>query len=384
MNKNLNLKIVGSGPTGLLLAITLSKLNFNIFLTDLLSREKLIKKNKTYAITHSTRKILSKFNLWGKLKSYLYGFDSLSISDSVTSDFTILTTSDLDNDLSSLDTIGWVVKHSDLMNVFFDEIDGKDNIFFKTSIDSSYDDINFNYTFLSTGANSNYKKNHNYIDFRKSYNQSCLTFEVLVRDNVHKRAYEIFRKEGPLALLPLDENKYQIIWTASTSKSIDRLSSSKSFLLDNLSTIVPEYFKLDQIISDINIFPISLSLYLPIFNLNNLIYVGDSFHTFHPVGGQGLNTCWRDVNAIYDIFNRDVSTLNKHLNLFKYKYYLKRAIDIISTIIVTDLLIKIFANKNPFLLPFRKISFLLLNKFILIRRIILNLMTKSLIFSSIK
>jgi len=29
MNNYLNLKIVGSGPTGLLLAISLSKLNFN-------------------------------------------------------------------------------------------------------------------------------------------------------------------------------------------------------------------------------------------------------------------------------------------------------------------------------------------------------------------
>jgi 2-octaprenyl-6-methoxyphenol hydroxylase len=112
MNNNLNLKIVGSGPTGLLLAITLSKLNFNIYLTDLLPREKLIYKDKTYAITHSTRKILTKFNLWDKLKPHLYRFDSLSISDSVTSKFIILNTFDLDKDIVSLDTIGWVVIHS--------------------------------------------------------------------------------------------------------------------------------------------------------------------------------------------------------------------------------------------------------------------------------
>ena len=384
MNKYLNFKIVGSGPTGLLLAITLSKLNFNIYLTDLLSREKLISKDKTYAITHSTRKILSKFNLWDKLNSHLYKFDSLSISDSETLDFTILTTSDLDKDISSLDTIGWVVKHSDLMNVFFYEIDKIDNIFFKSTLDLSNENISYDYKFISTGANSNYMKNHNYFDLKKSYNQSCLTFEVLVRGNVHKRAYEIFRKEGPLALLPLDANRYQIIWTASTSKSIDRLNSSKTFLLDNLSTIVPDYFKLDQINSEINIFPVSLSLCLPIKNFRKEVFVGDSFHTFHPVGGQGLNTCWRDVNVIYDIFARDVTTTKKALNIFKYKYYFKRSFDIVSTIVVTDTLIKLFANNNLVLIPLRKISFLLLNNFLLIRRIILNHMTKSLIFSSIK
>ena len=384
MNKNFNFKIVGSGPTGLLLAITLSKLNFNIYLTDLLSREKLINKDKTYAITHSTRKILSKFNLWDKLNSHLFKFDSLSISDSVISDFTILNTSDLDNDISSLETIGWVVKHTDLMNVFFDEIDKIDNIFFKTSLDLAYEDIKFDYNFISTGANSNFKKNKNYIDFKKSYNQSCLTFEVLVRGNVHRRAYEIFRKEGPLALLPLDTNRYQVIWTASTSKSIDRLNSSKTFLLDNLSTILPENFKLDQINSEINIFPVSLSLSLPIFNSKNVVFVGDSFHTFHPVGGQGLNTCWRDVNVIYDIFARDLSTSSKSLNIFKYKYYFRRSLDITSTIVITDSLIKLFANNNLILIPLRKISFLLLNKFLFVRRIILNHMTKSIIYSYIK
>ncbi|MDC3118611.1 FAD-dependent monooxygenase [Prochlorococcus sp. AH-716-K03] len=384
MNKNLNFKIVGSGPTGILLAITLSKLNFNIYLTDLLTREKLINKNKTYAITHSTRKILVKFNLWDKLNSYLYKFDSLSISDSVTKDYTILTTSDLDKDISSLDTIGWVVKHTDLMNVFFDEIDKVDKIFFQSSLDSSFDDINFDYKFISTGANSNFKKNKNFINIRKSYNQSCLTFEVLIRGNIPRRAYEIFRKEGPLALLPLDENRYQIIWTASTSKSIDRLNSSKCFLLDNLSTIVPDNFKLYQINSEINIFPVSLSLSLPIFNSKKVVLVGDSFHTFHPVGGQGLNTCWRDVNDIFDIFAKNETTTNKALNVFKYKYYFKRSLDIISTIVLTDSLIKFFANNFIILIPLRKISFLLLNKFILIRRIVLNHMTKSLTFSAIK
>jgi len=384
MNKNLNFKIVGSGPTGLLLAIALSKLDVNIYLSDLLTREKLVNKDKTYAITHSTKRILSKFNLWDKLISYLYEFDSLSISDTVTSDFTILNTSDLDEDIRCIETIGWVVKHSDLMNVFFNEVDNIKNINFTSSIESYSRNIYFDYKFIATGANSNYQKNHKYLGIKKSYNQSCLTFEVLVRGNICGRAYEIFRKEGPLALLPLDENRYQIIWTASTSKSIDRLNSSKNFLLDNLSTIVPENFKLDQIEGEINIFPVSFSLCLPILSFSKVLFVGDSFHTFHPVGGQGLNTCWRDVNVIYDMFKKDISKGSKVLNILKYKYYFKRFIDITSTIVVTDSLIKIFANNNPILLPLRRSSFLLLNKFYFIRRIILNHMTKSLIFSSIK
>ncbi len=384
MKKQFNFNIVGSGPTGLLLSIALSKFDCNIFLTDLLTRDSLIDKDKTYAITHSTRKILSKFRLWKKLEPYLFGFDTLSISDSEISAITNLSISDLDDDISSAENIGWVVKHSDLMNVFFQEIDNYKNIFFITPQRLLRKKILFDYKFLSTGANSLDKKSFNFVDIKKSYNQSCLTFKVSLRGNCEKRAYEILRKEGPLALLPLENNLYQVIWTSSTLKAIERLNSDKNFLMDNLSTILPNEFKLDQIIGGVNIFPVSLSFNLPVLNLKKLVFVGDAFHTFHPVGGQGLNSCWRDVNTIFDLFNENIAFTKIHLMLFKFKYVSSRILDILFTIIITDTLISIFANRNLILFPIRKFSFLLLNNFLLIRKLVLNQMTKSLIYKRIK
>ena len=383
MNK-FNFKIVGSGPTGLLLSIALSKFDCNIFLTDLLTKDRLINKDKTYAITHSTRKILSKFKLWEKVEPFLFGFDTLSISDSVTSALTNLSNYDLDDDISSSENIGWVVKHSDLMEVFFQEIENYENIFFMKPQKLLRKKILFDYQFFSTGASSLDKKLFDFVDIKKSYSQSCLTFKVSLRGHCEKRAYEIFRREGPLALLPLEKNLYQVIWTSSTLKATERLNSDKNFLMDNLSTILPDEFKLDQIVGEFNIFPVSLSLNLPVLNFKKLVFVGDAFHTFHPVGGQGLNICWRDVNTIYDLFNKNSKITKVDLILFKFKYLAYRIIDVIFTIIITDSLISIFANRNLFLFPVRKFSFLLLNNFLFIRKLVLNQMTKSLIFSRIK
>ena len=384
MKNKINFQIVGSGPTGLLLSIALSKLDCTIYLTDLLSRNKLIDKDKTYAITHSTRKILIKFKLWKKLEPFLFGFDTLSISDTVTSAFTKLTIDDLDFDISSAENIGWVVKHSDLMNVFFREIDNYDNIFFMKPQNLTEKKILFDYQFFSTGATSFDKKIFNFINFKKNYNQACLTFKVSLRGNCEKRAYEIFRDEGPLALLPLGKNLYQVIWSSTTLKSIDRLNSDKNFLLDNLSTILPVEFKLDQIIGEFNIFPVSLSLNFQLFNLKKFVFVGDAFHTFHPVGGQGLNSCWRDVNTIFDLFNKNTAITRWDLMLFKFKYYSSRILDIIFTMLITDSLILLFANRNSLLFPIRKLSFFLLNNFLFIRKLVLNQMTKSLIYSRVK
>ena len=384
MKNKFNFKIIGSGPTGLLLSIALSKFNCNIFLIDLLTKDRLINKDKTYAITHSTRKILSKFRLWKKLEPYLFGFDTLSISDNITSAVTNLSTSDLDNDISSAKNIGWVIKHSDLMNIFFQEIDNYENIFFMTPQKLLNKKISFDYQFFSTGANSLDKNLLDFVDIKKSYNQSCLTFKVFLRGNCEKRAYEIFRKEGPLALLPLGKNIYQVIWTSTTLKSIERLNSDKNFLIDNLSTILPDEFKVDQIIGELNIFPVSLSLNLPVLNFKKFVFVGDAFHTFHPVGGQGLNSCWRDVNTIFDLLNENIAIYKKHLIFFKFKYFSSRILDIIFTIFITDSLISFFANRNLFLFPIRKFSFLLLNNFPFIRKLVLNQMTKSFIYSRIK
>mgnify|MGYP003330836325 CR=1 FL=1 len=93
--------------------------------------------------------------------------------------------------------------------------------------------------------------------------------------------------------------------------------------MDNLSTILPNEFKLDQIIGELNIFPVSLSLNLPVLNFKKLVFVGDAFHTFHPVGGQGLNSCWRDVNTIFEIFDENNAITKMQLFLFKFKYYLQ-------------------------------------------------------------
>ena len=112
--------------------------------------------------------------------------------------------------------------------------------------------------------------------------------------------------------------------------------------------------------------------------------MGDAFHTFHPVGGQGLDSCWRDVNTIFDIFNKNIAITKMQLNLFKFKYVSSRILDIIVTIFITDTLISIFANRNLFLFPIRKFSFLLLNNVVFIRKLVLNQMTKSIIYSRIK
>ena len=379
--KKYKFKITGSGPTGLILALSFSKMNADIFIYDLLDKDKLIDRDKTYAITHSSRIILEEFDIWHKLEEKLSSFDSLSITDTFTSSSAVFNLSDLDKDIRGIKKIGWVLKHSDLTEILFRELENFKNIHFNSYENTTNN--SFDFEFIAYGANHvSRKKKYRFI-FNHLYGQSCLTFKALIRGLDQERAYEIFRKEGPLALLPLNKDIYQVIWTDSNQRSIDKLNTKKSLLLDNLSTILPSQTHVDQIIGDLNIFPVSLSLNFNNFKVDKSLYLGDAFHTFHPVGGQGLNACWRDVYQIYRFFN------NRKINKFSF-YYLKlnfifkRFLDIFSLIIVTDSLIRLFANNNILFFPLRKISFFILNKFKFVRKIILNYMTKSLIYFDLK
>ena len=382
--KKINVRIIGAGPTGLLLAASLAKLDINIYIYDLLSKKDLISKDKTYAITHSTKKILNKFKLWELLEPNIYSFNSLSISDSFIRKSSLFSINDLSLDLQNSLGVGWVVKHSVLTQLLFDVLSKYENVAFvnRNLLFSSKKD--FDYEFVADGANSSFKKIYGMLNLKKNYRQSCLTFKVLLRGNVKKRAYEIFRDEGPLALLPLSENLYQVIWTSSIAKAKERLNLSKSLLLDNMSVKLPRNIRLDQIVGDVNSFPVSLSFTIPSFDFKKVIFVGDALHTFHPVGGQGLNTCWRDVNDIYNYFCKLKTINKKSLILLKFEFYRRRFFDILYIAFTTHTLITIFANTNMLLIPLRSISFFCLNRIALIRKAVLGFMTKSLFFSSIK
>ena len=92
-----------------------------------------------------------------------------------------LSTSDLDDDIRSAENIGWVVKHSDLMKVFFKEIDRYENIFFMTPQKLLRKKILFDYQFFSTGANSLDKKFINFVDIKTvSYTHLTLPTILLV------------------------------------------------------------------------------------------------------------------------------------------------------------------------------------------------------------
>ena len=370
-----NIKVIGSGPTGSLLALALALKKCNVTLIDPLSDAELLEKDKGYAVTQSTRKIFEELGLWHNIQKSSFGFDTLSIIDDVLSQSVLVRNSDLKKFNKDQKDIGWVVEHKNLMKLLLNKINNN-KLIKKLNFDSC-DNNHFDFIIAADGRESSTRKKWQVKYFKSFYNQRCISFKAILNGSPHKRAYEIFRSEGPLALLPLSDKIYQVIWFSSESDTKSKLEITQTKLLEKLSAELPDNINPEKIIGNISSFSLAKAFAFP--NLENFrnILVGDSAHSFHPVGGQGLNSCIRDVYELSLLINNYERLSIIDRKFFSLKYFLNRAIDIISLILFTDFLISFFSNRIIILYPFRYFIFFIMKKIPFIRINIFSVMTDS-------
>ncbi len=370
----MNIAIIGSGLTGSLAAISLANAGVRVDLYERLSDEELINRDRTYAITHSSRVLLEKIGLWSHLVCSLVPFQYLNVIDyELNKKFQFLL-SDLQISDKKYSAVGWIAEHKTIMMSILEFISDIDNI---NRIPTSVIPNTNNYDLIvaADGSNSITKKKLNISSFNFNYDQMCITAKVLLRGAKSNEAFEILNSEGPFAVLPLGGDLFQIICSQSIVKGTYNMSLSKSSFLDYLSTILPYGIDPDTIIDEPKSFTIGFLLNYKFFS-GKYIFLGETAHKLHPVGGQGLNLCWRDVDCLTKLIS--VPFLKNNYSIIPIVYSLSRLLDVLSISILTDSLVRYSrSNINIFKLP-RAFIFSILRQSSIARKYILNIMTNGL------
>lgn len=120
-------------------------------------------------------------------------------------------------------------------------------------------------------------------------------------------AWQRIIKGGALAVLPLTENRSQIVWSGPTKAVMAAAALEETDFLSLLSEKMGGYLGAMELMSSRQTYPLRLQV-ADSFSKGRIALVGDAAHIIHPLAGQGLNLGLRDVAALADGVKQAVET----------------------------------------------------------------------------
>jgi len=308
--------IIGGGLTGLLTAITLSKLNVKI---DLIVNKKNanLKSNRTIAISQNNYDFLKKQNI-SKLSDLFWPCSEMRLYTKEKNKKSSKVFELKDNQLTGK-KIFYIAKNSEVIQQMTKILKKNKLISFKNknttcSILSSgllksvkHDDKSskYNLIIICTGNNSslvkNYFKDHL---FEKSYKEVSITGLIKHKPTKNNVTRQIFLDNGILALLPISNNSTSIVW--SVKKKALGKDKINIFFKKNIKIYAAPFLKKIKFLQNIEQRDLKLSIRKKYYS-DRLILFGDALHVVHPLAGQGFNMVIRDLIKLEKILKSNIS-----------------------------------------------------------------------------
>jgi len=194
------------------------------------------------------------------------------------------------------------------------------------------------------------------------YNQHGVVANFIVEKSHRATAFQWFQPDGILALLPLPQQMVSMVWSVSPEKSEVLLQLSHDELCAQVATASHHTLGALQLVTPPTAFPLRL-LNLPQIVKPRLALVGDAAHNVHPLAGQGVNLGFRDARQLAQVLmQRDAQQDCGNLHLLR-RYERARKEDVLSMLLTTDMLKKLFNNRNPLLRAARNLGLVATNRF---------------------
>jgi 2-octaprenyl-6-methoxyphenol hydroxylase len=153
---------------------------------------------------------------------------------------------------------------------------------------------------LADGANSQGCRQLGVMQTKLDYQQKAVVCNVSF-DRPHDQwAYERFTSQGPLALLPMSQNRFAVVWCNSTDRADHLVSLSDADFQTELQSVVG--YDKGRIVKVGERFSYPLALVKAQEQVRrNLVVLGNAAHALHPVAGQGFNLALRDALCLAEV-----------------------------------------------------------------------------------
>lgn len=356
-DKKSDIAVIGGGLSGLTTALALARCGFQVILND---REpeavmmRMERDGRTTAIAASGRSMLEALGIWEILAPGAEPILDIRVSDGDSRQF-------LHYDHREVgDTpMGHIIENALLKRALFDAVKSLDNIRYEPGVgvgnievepgqaSASLEDGRSLRASLLIGADGRASKIRQLAGIRVTrlnYGQTSLVFTVAHSRPHHGVAHERFLPGGPLAFLPMANNKSSVVWTERSDTARALMTLDDDALADALSA------RFDDCLGTLSISGGRWSFPLSMVNAEKqtaprIALVGDAAHGIHPIAGQGFNLGLRDIAALADEVT-EAARLGLDIGAPEVlrRFQAARRFDTMTLVLATDGLNRLFSN----------------------------------------
>ena len=314
--KHYDIVIAGGGMIGTCLALALAPLGLRVAVVEAIARQEAAQPSfddRSTALSRSTQRMFEAMGLWPDVVAAATPIRGIHVSDKGRFGF-----SHIDAEEQGVEALGYVVINRVLGGVLqdaLDELDGVDVLCPARIVDidlapdaakAVVEDDNDERTVLSCdllvaadGANSAVREMMGITAQKSPYGQRAVIGNLQPEKSIDNTAYERFTQQGPLAVLPVADDRAGFVWTVSEEDAERVMTLDDDEFLVELQKEFGYRLGAFSRVGKRASYPLILSKALRL-TATRSVLVGNSAHGLHPVSAQGFNLGMRDVAALVD------------------------------------------------------------------------------------
>ena len=360
MQKNFDVVIVGGGMVGASLALALAATGIKIGVIEawtLNSENQPSYDDRAIALSYGSRLIFEGIGIWQALQTQAAPIRHIHISDRGHFGFTRL-----DHREQGVDALGYVVTGQFLGQLLMQDLDRRSNIelfcparleSLEVTAENTVLNISYNgclrqlesgLLIAADGAKSMIREQLGIQVDEWAYDQTAVISNLTPAKATPGVAYERFTDSGPMAMLPLADGRYGLVWTLSGEDQETVLELNDTQFVDRIQHVFGYRLGAFKKVGKRTSYPLKL-LRTQEHVRPRVAIIGNAAHSLHPITGQGFNLGLRDVAVLADVL---AAALQQQQDIGSQqvlaRYAGRRRLDQQAMTLITDGLVRLFTN----------------------------------------
>ncbi|MCX8949843.1 2-octaprenyl-6-methoxyphenyl hydroxylase [Vibrio parahaemolyticus] len=307
--------------------------------------------SRSIALSYGTVNLLRHLELWSAIEPFSTPIEHIHVSDRSHAGMTDITKHDV-----GVEALGYVVELADVGRVY------QELLTHSTAIDlycpdsakhitrtqenvtlelASGELLNAKLLVAADGAVSQCCQQIGLELSEHDFDQVAVIANIETQEPHQGRAFERFTENGPVALLPMSDNRMSLVWCLRPDEAQIVMELSESEFLERLQQDFGWRLGAMQKVGLRASYPLLLRHRKQ--NISHrFAIVGNAAQTLHPIAGQGFNLGIRDVVTLAEELVKQSEDVGRYQGLIRFSQ--RREADRNETIWLTSSLVHVFSN----------------------------------------